>query len=132
MTSVKQRYYIAVPNKIENFGYQTIPTWKNYSFTGTFEDAKDNAIKLFKHEGLIDDYHILDELDDNTEKFNELYNNWDNLTEKEKDSHRKIAYDNILNFIIDEVNSGLILWDDICNEDKKNPFQKNLNVIEID
>lgn len=38
MSDIKQRYYISVPNKVK-WEYQTIPTWKNYSFTGSIEEA---------------------------------------------------------------------------------------------
>ena len=35
---MENRYYIAVPTKVKRFSYQTIFTWKNYSFTGTHDE----------------------------------------------------------------------------------------------
>ena len=45
------RYYIAVPKLIKEPSYQTILTWKNYSFTGTYDQALIKAIILFRNEG---------------------------------------------------------------------------------
>ena len=47
---MEDRYYIAVPDKVE-FSYHTIFSWKNYSFTGTYEDAMKTAIELFIEHG---------------------------------------------------------------------------------
>ena len=49
------RYYIAVP-KNQKFSYQTIYRWKNYSFTGTYDEAVIKAIELFSEEGYFKDY----------------------------------------------------------------------------
>ena len=37
-----------------------------------------------------------------------------------------------LDFETDESNKGLMLWDDIDNENKKNYYEDNLKVIEIE
>jgi hypothetical protein len=80
---MNQRYYIAVPNKVK-WTYQTIPTWKNYSFTGTLEEARQKALELFKQEG-----YLYDELEDlfefyDEDKYNQIYEKWDNLDDQEK------------------------------------------------
>lgn len=130
---MNQRYYIAVPNKITNWGYQTMPTWKNYSFTGTLEDAQDKAIELFTEAGYLNEDDILDYLsdyyDENT--YQKLYYSWDNLSDEEKHKHTKKFYVDFLRFEIDDVNKGLALWDEISNDQKKNIYQDDLKVIEL-
>ena len=81
------RYYIAVPNKTEP-SYQTIFTWTNYSFTGTYEDAMQTGIELFEEHGLLD--NIIEDLiyfydegnsgdndDDSDEEDKLIENDWD-------------------------------------------------------
>ena len=128
---MKQRYYIAIPNKVK-WGYQTVPTWKNYSFTGSFEDAQKTAIELFTNEGYLKE-NIIDNLVSyyDSESYDKIYGNWDSFSEEQKYKSSKEFYKDFLEFIIDDFNRGLTLWDDVSNEHKKNIFSDELKVIEI-
>ena len=131
---MENRYYIAVPKKIKNWSYQTIPTWKNYSYTGTLEKAQMKAIELFVNEGNLDYDEILESLSEyhNPEIYNEIYENWDNFSEEKKYEYCKEFYKDYLEFEIDDFNKGLTLWDQVSNDSKKNIFNDELNVIELD
>ena len=99
---MNKRYYIAVPNKV-NWGYQTVPTWKNYSFTGTFEDAQKKAIELFTNEGYLEE-NIIDNLVSyyDSESYDKMYENWDSFSEEQKYESSKEFYTDFLEFIIDD------------------------------
>ena len=140
---MENRYYIAVPTKVKRFSYQTIFTWKNYSFTGTHDEAMMTAIELFDEDGHFD--NIVDNLIDYYEKdhgennANEEYKckwyDWDNWSIEEK-------WENCRNYFIDffrldncdEIVSGVGLWKDYSNEFKKNWDEdaNRLHFIEIE
>ena len=128
-----QRYYIAVPNKVK-WTYQTIASWKNYSFTGTLEEAQKKAIELFIEEGHLDNDEILDCLSDYFDEstFNQISENWEDLLDEEKYKYCKNFYSDYLQFEIDDFNKGLTLWNNVSNDEKINSFQDELRVIELD
>ena len=138
MTETKQKYYIAVPNEFK-YSYQSFPTWKNYSFTGTLIEAQEKAIELFVKAGYLDcnmlinlSEHYLDNFPLGDEKYlDNLEENWDKFTIDEKRKHLKNFYDDYLEFYIDDYNKGLTLWKNVSDEDKRNVFSDNLNVIEL-
>lgn len=111
------RYYIGVP-KFQDLTYGNIRSWKNYSFTGTYEEAAIKAIELFSEEGYFKDYidkityfyRLSDKLnDDLMEKARVAwYNNdyksmWKNTSEYFVDYFKFESY----NF-----NKGITLWDE--------------------
>jgi hypothetical protein len=128
--SIKQ-YYIAVPDELK-LSYQSFPTWKNFSFTGTLEDAKNKAIKLFWEANYFDD--ILEKLvdycdEEDVEGYEDLCEKWESLSRQEKDEYCKLYYEDVLDFSSsDDVNCGLIVWNKIDNEHKKNYGSEYLNV----
>lgn len=130
---MENRYYIAVPKKIKNWSYQTIPTWRNYSYQGKLKDAQLKAIELFVNEGHLDYDEILESLSEYHEPtiFDNIYENWENLSEEEKYEYCKEFYKDFLEFQIDEYNRGLSLWNDVDNDNKKNVFENELKVIEL-
>lgn len=134
-----ERYYIAIPNKVK-YNYQSVPTWKNYSFTGTLYEAQEKAIQLFIETGDLDkdmltnlSEYYLDKFPLGDEKYlDDLEEKWDKFTNDEKRKHLKDFYDDYLEFYIDDFNRGLTLWKNVSNEDKKNVWTYNLNVIHLD
>ena len=128
---MNKRYYIAVPNKVK-WGYQTVPTWKNYSFTGNLEDAQKKAIELFTNEGYLEE-NIIDNLVSyyDSESYDKIYENWDSFSEEQKYESSKDFYKDFLEFSIDDFNRGLTLWDEVSNDYKKNIFNDELKVIEL-
>ena len=139
MTNKIERYYIAVPNEFK-YGYQSFPTWKNYSYSGTLIEAQEKAIELFVeagylHENMLNNLseHYLDKFPLGDEKYlDDLEENWDNFTIDEKRKHLKNFYDDYLEFYIDDYNKGLTLWENVSNENKKNVYSDSLKVIELD
>jgi len=129
---MSQRYYIAIPNNVK-WTYQTIPTWKNYSFTGSLREAQEKTIELFKNNGNIDDDTILDSLSYyyDEKQYKIICNEWEDIDDDKKYEYCKIYYDDYLKFYIDDSNKGLALWDDVSNSDKKNIYAGELNVIEL-
>ena len=128
---MSQRYYIAVPKKIKNWGYQTIPTWKNYSFTGTLREAQETAIDLFIQEGHLD--NILDELDDyyNEQEYEKICEKWEDIDLDKQYEYLKVFYDDYLRFENDEYASGLTPWNNISPEDVKNYYEDDVTFIEL-
>lgn len=128
------RYYIAVPTKIEKFSYQTIFTWTNYSFTGSYEECIVKAIELFREEGyfknLIDDICNYYGEEDNIEIsdiLDALQNDdyetmWENAPNYFKD---------YFDFVSDDFNKGIIEWDKFDNEYMKNWHEDKVHVIEL-
>ena len=138
MTDTKQIYYIAVPDKVK-YSYQSFPTWKNYSFTGTLYEAQEKAIELFIKSGDLE-INMMDNLIEyylhkypcRDEKFlNEMEKNWNNYSEQDKKVYLKEFYNDYLEFYIDDFNRGLTLWKNVSDEDKRNVYSDNLNVIEL-
>ena len=125
------RYYIAIPKKIKNWSYQTIPTWKNYSFTGTLREAQEIAIDLFIQEGHLD--NVLDELADyyNENEYNKICEIWEDINEDKQYEYLKIFYDDYLKFEIDDVNKGLILWSNMFTEDFKSYNEDEVKYVEL-
>ena len=133
---MEDRYYIAVPNKVE-FSYQTIFSWENYSFTGTYEDAMKTAIELFIEHGYFDnicsdlEYFYKDnDSDENDDECRWL--EWDEWDIDEKWENCKDYFKDFFRFTQDEVNSGVALWKDVDYDSKKNWDETRLKVIEIE
>ncbi len=139
MTETTQRYYIAVPDN-KKYGYQTIPTWKNYSYTGTLFEAQEKAIELFIKAGYLENDMLtnLSEFYLDTNPFGDekyldtLEELWETDNDIEKNKHLKKFYDSYLKYHQEECNRGLILWDNVDNENKRNIYSNNLHVIEIE
>lgn len=129
---MSQRYYIAVPKKIKNWGYQTILSWKNYSYTGTLREAQERAIKLFIEEEHISNVlnELIDYFDEN--EYNNICDKWDELDEDKKYEYCKPFYDDYLKFEIDDVNKGLTLWDYVSNDEMKNYFDEEATFVELE
>ena len=133
---MEDRYYIAVPNKVE-FSYQTIFSWENYSFTGTYEDAMKTAIELFIEHGYFDnicsdlEYFYKDnDSDENDDECRWL--EWDEWDIDEKWENCKDYFKDFFRFTQDEVNSGVALWKDVDYDSKKNWDETRLKVIEVE
>ena len=124
-----QRYYIAIPERVANNGYQSIPSWKNYSFYGSLEEAKGLAYKLFSREGYFED--ILYELINYYGNSKEIEINWNKWSIKEKITNCEEYFNDFFRFRKDEYNIGLALWNNVSNYDKKNIYSANLNLIEL-
>ena len=146
-----QRYYIAVPNIPKNVSYHHIPSWTNYSFTGTYDEAMVTAIELFEEKNFFDDSsQIIDNLihfykndsteNDSTEKNfsdsdsdeDDKWYNWDDWSAGEKWENCKDYFKDFFRFTQDEVNSGVALWKDIDYDSKKNRDETRLVVIEVE
>ena len=129
---MSQRYYIAVPKKIKNWGYQTILSWKNYSYTGTLREAQEKAIELFIQEEHIS--NVLNELinyyDEN--EYNNICDKWNEYDEDKKYEYCKPFYNDYLEFEIDDVNKGLTLWEYVSNDEMKNYFDDEATFIELE
>ena len=135
------RYYIAVPRKIEKFSYQTIFSWTNYSFIGTYDEAIIKAIELFKEEGyfenIYDDiYHYYGDLGPPITDFNVSVNLlFDDYWKDEKyyDLFKLIPgyFKNYFQFEADDYNKGVIEWDKFDNEYMKNWDEDKVCVIEL-
>ena len=137
---MEDRYYIAVPNKVE-FSYQTIFSWENYSFTGTYEDAMKTAIELFIEHGYFDnicsdlEYFYKEDDDENNVDENDdecRWLDWDEWDVDEKWENCKDYFKDFFRFTQDEVNSGVALWKDIDYDSKKNWDETRLKVIEVE
>jgi len=105
---------------------------KNYRITCTLEYAQEKAIELFTKVGHLNGDDILDYLSDyyNENTYQKLYDTWDNLSDEEKYKHCRQFYVDFLRFEMDDVNKGLVLWDEISNDSKKNIYHNKLIVIE--
>ena len=133
---MEDRYYIAVPNKVE-FSYQTIFSWENYSFTGTYEDAMKTAIELFIEHGYFDNIcsdleYFYKDNDDNKNDDECRWLDWDEWDIDEKWENCKDYFKDFFRFTQDEVNSGVALWKDVDYDSKKNWDETRLKVIEIE
>lgn len=149
---MEDRYYIAVPNKVE-FSYQTIFSWENYSFTGTYEDAMKTAIELFIEHGYFDnicsDLEYFYKDNDSNENDNDVDENdidneddenydgcwwldWDEWDIDEKWENCKDYFKDFFRFTQDEVNSGVALWKNVDYDSKKNWDETRLRVIEVE
>jgi hypothetical protein len=133
---MEDRYYIAVPNKVE-FSYQTIFSWENYSFTGTYEDAMKTAIELFIEHGYFDNIcsdleYFYKDNDDNENDDECRWLDWDEWDIDEKWENCKDYFKDFFRFTQDEVNSGVALWKDVDYDSKKNWDETRLKVIEIE
>jgi len=149
---MEDRYYIAVPDKVE-FSYHTIFSWKNYSFTGTYEDAMKTAIELFiehgyftnicndleyfykdndsdKNDNDVDENDINNEDDENDDDC--WWLDWDEWDIDEKWKNCKDYFKDFFEFTQDEVNSGVALWKDVDYDSKKNWDETRLVVIEVE
>ena len=132
-----KRYYIAVPNNNKPYTYQTIPTWKNYSFTGSYDDAMITAIQLFTDHGHFGNYNDKDDilfyyqgLKENYEADLSDYQDWD---AEEKWHNFKEYYINYFDINqSDDYVSGVCEWDAVSNDFKKNWDDEYLTVIEIE
>ena len=148
-----QRYYIAVPNIPKNVSYHHIPSWTNYSFTGTYDEAMITAIELFEEKNLFhDSSQIIDNLihfykndstendsteknfsdDDDDDDDDDKWYNWDDWDADLKWENCKdyfIDYFNIENS--DEYVSGVCPWDQVDYEFKKNWDEDILKVYEL-
>ena len=133
---MEDRYYIAVPNKVE-FSYQTIFSWENYSFTGTYEDAMKTAIELFIEHGYFDNIcsdleYFYKDNDDNENDDECRWLDWDEWDIDEKWENCKDYFKDFFRFTQDEVNSGVALWKNVDYDSKKNWDETRLKVIEIE
>lgn len=133
---MEDRYYIAVPNKVE-FSYQTIFSWENYSFTGTYEDAMKTAIELFIEHGYFDNIcsdleYFYKDNDDNENDDECRWLDWDEWDIDEKWENCKDYFKDFFRFTQDEVNSGVALWKDVDYDSKKNWDETRLKVIEVE
>lgn len=146
---MEERYYIAVPNKVDRFSYQTIFTWTNYSFTGTYDNAMITAIKLFEEHGHFD--NIIDKLIDYYEKNKNIsdkesdeesdvesdlkWYDWDTWDAEEKWENCREYFIDLFNLEnSDEIISGVGLWHLYSNDFKKNWNEdgNRLHFIEIE
>ena len=128
------RYYIAVP-KNQNFSYQTICTWKNYSFTGTYDEAVIKAIKLFSEEGYFEDY--IDQIT-NFYDTEQRYHMWEEAREAWYNEDYKSMWENTSSYFIDyfqfesdDYNKGIIEWDEFDTEYMKNWDEDEVIVTEL-
>ena len=133
---MEDRYYIAVPNKVK-FSYQTIFSWENYSFTGTYEDAMKTAIELFIEHGYFDNIcsdleYFYKDNDDNENDDECRWLDWDEWDIDEKWENCKDYFKDFFRFTQDEVNSGVALWKDVDYDSKKNWDETRLKVIEVE
>ena len=129
--NMTQRYYIAVPKKIKNWGYQTIPSWKNYSFTGTLREAQETAIDLFIQESHLN--NPLDELDDyyDEQEYEKICETWEDIDLDKQYEYLKVFYNDYLRFENDEYASGLTLWTNISPDDVKNYYEDEVTFVEL-
>ena len=139
-----QRYYIAVPNIPKNVSYHHIPSWTNYSFTGTYDEAMITAIELFEEKNFFDDsnqiiqnlidFYKNDSTDSDSDEDHKWYD-WDYWGAGEKWENCKeyfIDYFNIENENgVDEYVSGVCPCDQVDYEFKKNWDEDILKVYEL-
>ena len=128
------RYYIAVPDN-KKWSYQTIFTWKNYSFTGTYEEAVIKAIELFSEEGYFEDYK------DKIYDFygtDQRYHMWEDAKEAwYNDDYESMCkntfsfFEDYFQFESDEYNKGIIEWDKFDTEYMKNWDEDEVHIIEV-
>ena len=130
------RYYIAVPHLVKQPSYQTILTWKNYSFTGTHDEAIIKAIHLFREEGYFEnlyndiDYYYGDQGYPNTD-FNLLDDYWENEKYYELFTLIPEYFKNYFRFEADDYNKGVIEWDKFDNKYMKKWAEDEVYVIEL-
>ena len=130
------RYYIAVPKLIKEPSYQTILTWKNYSFTGTYDEALIKAIILFRNEGYFGEQGV--DFYDKYEAFwggavsviqiGGLMDAWANKNYEFVLKCCKYYFKEYFKFESDDVNKGIIEWDKIDPEYMKNYDEDEVNV----
>ena len=128
------RYYIAVPKKIDSWSYQTLYTWKNYCFNGTYEEAIIKAIELFQDEGYLQEtfiedifhYYGDDIIDIDTDKLFEAFEN------KHYTSIFKYASKYFIHYFTlysQDYNKGILRWDEIDSEYMTNPNEDTPHII---
>ena len=127
------RYYIAVP-KNQKFSYQTIYRWKNYSFTGTYEEAVIKAIELFSEEGYFEDYKdkIYDFYGtDVAYRMHDAYDAWADNDYKSMWKNTASYFIDYFKFESDDYNKGIIEWDEFDREYMKNWDEDEIIVTEL-
>ena len=126
------RYYIAVP-KNQKFSYQTIYRWKNYSFTGTYDEAVIKAIELFSEEGYFEDYK--DKIYDfyGTDVAYRMHDAYDAWADEDFESTENTAsyFIDYFQFESDDYNKGIIEWDKFDTEYMKNWDEDEVIVTEL-
>lgn len=127
------RYYIAVP-KNQNFSYQTICSWKNYSFTGTYDEAVIKAIELFSEEGHFDDYK--DQIynfygTDIAYRMHDAYDAWADEDFESMWKNTASYFIDYFQFESDDYNKGIIEWDKFDTEYMKNWDEDEVIVTEL-
>ena len=127
------RYYIAVP-KNQKFSYQTIYRWKNYSFTGTYDEAVIKAIELFSKEGYFEDYK--DKIYDfyGTDVAYRMHDAYDAWADEDFESMWKNTasyFIDYFEFESDDYNKGIIEWDKFDTEYMKNWDEDEVIVTEL-
>ena len=127
------RYYIAVP-KNQKFSYQTIYRWKNYSFTGTYDEAVIKAIELFSEEGYFEDYK--DKIYDfyGTDVAYRMHDAYDAWADEDFESMWKNTasyFIDYFEFESDDYNKGIIEWDKFDTEYMKNWDEDEVIVTEL-
>ena len=128
------RYYIAVP-KNQKFSYQTIYRWKNYSFTGTYDEAVIKAIELFSEEGYFEDY--IEQIT-NFYDTEQRYHMWEEAREAWYNEDFESMWKNTASYFIDyfkfesdDYNKGIIEWDKFDTEYMKNWDEDEVIVTEL-
>ena len=128
------RYYIAVP-KNQKFSYQTIYRWKNYSFTGTYDEAVIKAIELFSEEGYFEDYI---DLITNFYETDQRYHMWEDAKEPWYNEDYEPMWKTAKSYFIDyfefesdDYNKGIIEWDKFDTEYMKNWDEDEVIVTEL-
>ena len=127
------RYYIAVP-KNQKFSYQTIYRWKNYSFTGTYDEAVIKAIELFHEEGYFDDYK--DQIynfygTDIAYRMHDAYDAWADKDFESMWKNTASYFIDYFKFESDDYNKGIIEWDKFDTEYMKNWDEDEVIVTEL-
>ena len=127
------RYYIAVPDN-KKWSYQTIFTWKNYSFYGTYHEAIVKAIELFSEEGYFEDYKdkIYDFYGtDVAYKMHDAYDAWADEDYESMWNNTSSFFEDYFQFESDDYNKGIIEWDNFDNECMKNWDEDEVCVVEL-
>ena len=114
--------------------YQTIFTWTNYSFIGSYEEAIVKAIELFREEGyfekLIDDIcHYYGEEDEI--EISDVLDSWQNNDYETMWENTPDYFKDYFDFVSDDFNKGIIEWDKFDNEYMKNWDEDKVYVIEV-
>ena len=127
------RYYIAVPDK-KKWSYQTIFTWKNYSFTGTYHEAIVKDIELFYKEGYFDDYKYEIKNFYGTDvayRMHDAHDAWADGDYESMWQNTSSYFIDYFQFDSDECNKGIIEWDKFDTEYMKNWDEDEVHIIEL-